>query len=139
MSDKNAVLTAADGTTFYFPAASVSRVLAKNNTVISLPSKVKGFDRLIFTDKFRLVGNWHDDLAGEYDSKTAFSRLDRLMVIVTTDNRPMSFVWKSTSRISGTVETSGPHQVMISGANFDKNGGEGTMIPYVLEIDRITG
>lgn len=139
MTDDNVILTSADGTAFYFPGVSVSRVLAKNNTVISLPSKVKGFDRLIFTDKFRLVGNWHDDTAGEYGGLSAFMRLDLLMRIVTTDNRPMAFSWKSQNRSTGAVEVSGPHQVMISGANFDKNGGEGTMIPYVIELDRITG
>lgn len=137
--DDKVTLTAADGSVFYFPSCAVSRVLAKNNTVISLPGKTKGYDRLIFTDKFRLVGNWHDDTKSEYDGLSAFLRLDKLMRIVTTDNRAMSLKWTSTNRVTSQTETSGPHQVMISGANFDKNPGEGTIIPYVIEFDRITG
>ncbi len=138
MTDDHATLTDATGTVFYFPAVSVTRIIAKNNTVLSLPGRTKGYDRLQFTDKFRLVGNWHDYPAGTYDGRTAFKRMIDLVAIVTSDRRKLTFSWYSTNKFTGATETDGPHQVMIGGLNIDKNGGEGKIMPYVIELDRIT-
>jgi len=138
MADDHATLTAPDGTKFYFPAVSVSRIIAKNNTVISLPGRTKGYDRLQFTDKFRLIGNWHDYPAGTYDGKTAFQRMKDLVEYVTGDRRKMTFAWYSTNQYTGQQEIDGPHSVMIGGLNIDKDGGSGKMMPYVIDLDRIT-
>jgi len=138
MTDDIATLTDADGTTFYFPAVSVTRIIVKNNTVISLPGKTKGYDRLKFTDKFRLVGNWHDYPAGTYDGKTAFKRMIDLVALMTSDRRKLTFSWYSTNQFTSAKETDGPHDVMIGGLNIDKNGGDGKIMPYVIDLDRIT-
>ncbi len=119
-------------TTFYFPGCSVSRVLAKNNQIISLPGRTKGYDRLQFTDRFRLIGNWYDYPAGTYDGKTAFKRMIDFMSAITSTREKMSFTWKSGS------DTDGPHTVMIGAVNIDKDSGDGKRIAYVIELDRVT-
>lgn len=138
MTDDHATLTTAEGDKFYFPSVAVTRVIAKNNQVISLPGQTKGYDRLQFTDKFRLVGNWHDYPAGQYDGRTAFARMKALVELVTGDRRKLAFTWYSTNQYGGEVETDGPHQVMIGAVNIDKNPGEGKIMPYVIELDRVT-
>jgi len=138
MSDDHVTLKSADGETFYFPAVSVSRVLAKNNQVISLPGRTKGYDRLQFTDRFRLIGNWHDYPEGKYDGRTAFARMIAFMRIITEDRRKMVFTWYSKNQFAGAMEVDGPHQVMVGAVNLDKNSGEGKIMSYVIELDRIT-
>lgn len=138
MADDHATLTTPDNDVFYFPSVSVTRVIVKNNQVISLPGQTKGYDRLQFTDKFRLVGNWHDYPAGTYDGRTSFARMKAIVALVTSDQRKCTFTWYSTNQYTGATETDGPHQVMIGAINLDKNAGEGKVMPYVIELDRVT-
>jgi len=137
-TDDHVTLETADGVKFYFPAVSVSRIFGEENTVISLPGRTVGYDYLRFTDKFRLIGNWHDYPPGTYDGKTAFTRMKDFLNVVTTDKRKLKFTWYSTNQFTGLTETDGPHQVMVGGLNIEKNSGEGKMMAYVIDLDRVT-
>ncbi len=124
------------GATFYFPQCRITRTMVKNPFLFEVPpdpvtgaAGAMGFDVLLQSQNFRVIGTWKNDTAGEYDSLTAVARQDAFFAAMATEAGGATLTW------IGTAQTVIGKELVVE----QEDGGKRFLYNFVFEVARIPG